>query len=219
MADYDVRPLTLQNLGDFRTVFSGDLCENCQCTYFFHADEDISWSSISLEKTRLWRGEILEGGSDGYLLYRDGEPVGWCQCLSPERLPWLTGQLGIDDPAEARIITCLFLTKASRKQGLSRVLVGAVLDAERELGTRKLYAIPASETMLTWALPSMRTTAYSPSGVTETSRELGSLIGFSVTGMSRITRGSAARSMTLTPGAVTANARLASSVMNIRVGR
>lgn len=82
----------------------------------------------ALNHQALRRG-IASGRRTGILAYRDGEPVGWCSIGPREDFPLLeTSDLlaRVDDRA-VWSITCLFVARRARRQGVSVPLIqGAV---------------------------------------------------------------------------------------------
>lgn len=96
--------------------------------------------------------EIAAGQRTGIIAYRDGEPVGWCSVGPRENYPLLeTSDLlaRVDDRA-VWSITCLFVAKRARRQGVSVPLIrGAVAFAARNHAdvVEAYPVIPMSEAM------------------------------------------------------------------------
>ncbi len=145
MNKYSLEKITAENIDDFFKVLEGDMCENCQCTYFYKAGEDIDWPNIRLEKTRKWRIDITDNFSDGYILYSEAEPIGWCQCVAIEYMPYIQHLLNISPEKDHSIVSCLFLKKEYRGKGLATKLVEKVISKCLEEDVAVLYAIPAQD--------------------------------------------------------------------------
>jgi GNAT superfamily N-acetyltransferase len=87
------------------------------------------------------REALVRAGGDGYLLYRDGAPVGWCQAAPRDSLPRLGPSLGLPADPEAWIVACLVLVPEERGRGLAHELLGRVVDALRARGARRVQAV------------------------------------------------------------------------------
>lgn len=75
------------------------------------------------------RREIASGRRTGIVAYRDSEPVGWCSIGPREDFPLLetSDLLARVDERAVWSITCLFVAKRARRQGVSVPLIqGAV---------------------------------------------------------------------------------------------
>ena len=104
-------------------VFGG-----CWCTWFhtMAADKERTYEGNRALKQRL----VEEGRAHASLVFEGEEAVAWCQFGSPEELPNIYHRKQYD--AERDLlpdwrITCLFVDKNHRRQGLSSLaLAGAV---------------------------------------------------------------------------------------------
>ena len=92
------------------------------------------WADRTPDQNRALREALLERGEyDGYLLYADGAPVGWCQVGPRDRLAKLVRWA----------ITCFLIAPGFRGQGLARALLEAVLaDLRRRGDVRRVEAFP-----------------------------------------------------------------------------
>ncbi len=78
-------------------------------------------------------------GTDGFLLYREGAAVGWCQAARRDELPLLVRGRGRPDP-EVWAISCLVLVPEARGQGLSHTFIWLVLSELRGRGVARVEA-------------------------------------------------------------------------------
>ena len=101
-------------------------------------------------RTRRNKGALVEEGrSHGILVYSGGEPVGWCQYGPKEESPRIdTGNiykrlaLGNDDKGLWRI-TCFWVDRRHRNQGVAGVGLKAALGSIRKKGGGLVEAFPA----------------------------------------------------------------------------
>ena len=79
----EVRRLTAERRSDFDRVHcKANGAEWCRCVAWWVSTWD-GWGERTAEQNDALRDELFARGEhDGYLAYRDGVPVGWCQvCL------------------------------------------------------------------------------------------------------------------------------------------
>ena len=97
----------------------------CYC-YFPYNDHAAShWHARSGEQNRAAMSAcIASGQSRGYLAYRDGEVVGWCNAA-----PWSSYPMLADEPdpdaAATGVIVCFVVAPDLRGQGIARALLDA----------------------------------------------------------------------------------------------
>ncbi|MBN1963083.1 MAG: GNAT family N-acetyltransferase [Anaerolineae bacterium] len=101
------------------------------------------WGERSAAQNRAVREDLLDRGEyDGYLLYLDGAPVGWCQAGPRDRLVKLTRQFALPADPAAWAITCFLIAPAVRGQGLAAHLLRAVLTDLWVRGAARVEAFP-----------------------------------------------------------------------------
>lgn len=114
----------------------------CYCTAWWVPTWE-EFSDRSADENRASRDELLERGEyDGYLLYLETTPVGWCQAGPRDRLEKLVRQFGLEPDDETWAITCFLIAPEHRRTGLSRYLLDEVLKDLRERGVRRVEAFP-----------------------------------------------------------------------------
>jgi GNAT superfamily N-acetyltransferase len=94
-----------------------------------------SWKDPSL--ARPCRDGILD---DGFLLYRDGSPVGWCQAAPRDRLPLVWRGRGLAPDATVWAISCMVLAPEAKGQGIAHRFLKLVLDELRRRDVRRVQA-------------------------------------------------------------------------------
>jgi GNAT superfamily N-acetyltransferase len=130
MGDYAVRPLEPGTWDGFagmverhNGVFGG-----CWCTWFH---------TMSGEKERTYEGNrslkrrlVDEGRAHAALVYDEDDVVAWCQYGSPDELPNIYHRKQYDEETDLQPdyrITCIFVDKRHRRQGLSSVALHGAL--------------------------------------------------------------------------------------------
>ena len=89
--------------------------------------------------------DVVTAGPPPGLLAFDGElAVGWCQLTPRDALPWLdrARYLGRVDEAPVWSISCFFVRRGYRRQGVASALIRAAVDAAREAHVDVVEAYP-----------------------------------------------------------------------------
>jgi GNAT superfamily N-acetyltransferase len=131
------RPLTPETWDAF-----ADLAERhngvwggCWCTFFhtFHAEKTYTVEGNRALKERL----VAEGRAHAALVFDGDVAVGWCQFGPPAELPNINHrkeyEAGVVEPPDYRI-TCFFVDRRYRRQGVSRVALRGALDLVGQRG-------------------------------------------------------------------------------------
>jgi GNAT superfamily N-acetyltransferase len=107
------------------------------------------WGARSTVENRQLRDSLCDRGEyDGYLLYVDDTPGGWCQAGPRDRIAKLARQFDLAPDPAAWAITCFQIAPAYRGQGLATFLLGEVLSDLRMRGVRRVEAFPKRGTDL-----------------------------------------------------------------------
>ena len=87
---------------------------------------------------------VKAGKSPGLLAYRDGEPVGWCAVGPRDVYPRLENSRIFKrlDDAPVWSVTCLFIAKSHRRQGVSAELLKGAVAVARKHGARIIEGYP-----------------------------------------------------------------------------
>jgi ribosomal protein S18 acetylase RimI-like enzyme len=127
----DVRKLRPELLSDFLGFFDGEaFADNprwgfCYCQFLYVDHANIEWNRRTAEENRAAAcRRIAADQMRGYLAYRDGKVVGWCNAAPRKMLDALAAE---PDPDADRIgrITCFIVAKDHRRSGVA----GALLEA------------------------------------------------------------------------------------------
>ncbi|AKU15667.1 GNAT family N-acetyltransferase [Luteipulveratus mongoliensis] len=145
VGELTVRPLSADTWDAF-----ADLAERhngvwggCWCT-FFHTFE--AEKTHTVEGNRALKEQLVREGRSHAALVFDGEvAVGWCEYGPPAELPNINHrkqyEKGVDQPPDYRV-TCFFVDKHYRRNGVSRTALTGALDLIAEAGGGVVEAYP-----------------------------------------------------------------------------
>ena len=145
MSEYTVRGLSPETWDGFARlaerhngVFGG-----CWCTYFhtMHSEKTFDAHDNRSLKRRL----VEEDRAHAALVYDGDETVAWCEYGSPEELPNIYHrkqyEAELDRSPDYRI-TCMFVDKRYRRQGILAVVLRGALDLIAQSGGGMVEAYP-----------------------------------------------------------------------------
>lgn len=102
-----------------------------------------AWSLRTAEENRKRREQLFQAGQyDGYLLYADGKPVGWCQVGPRDRLINLCEQYNFIPDPDVWAITCFLLIPGYREIGLAHYFLKEILKDLRKIGVMHVQGFP-----------------------------------------------------------------------------
>jgi GNAT superfamily N-acetyltransferase len=153
-SDFEFKPVTLSVWDDFETLFTEPGIQNgCWCMYWRLRRADCQHGYGEGNK-QAFKAVLESGQVPGILAYHKGQPVGWC-AIAPrqdtsvlDRSPTLKR---VDDQP-VWSITCFFISKPYRRQGMTELLIRAALDYARQNGAQVVEAYPL-RTEITKLLP------------------------------------------------------------------
>ncbi|MFP2912995.1 N-acetyltransferase family protein [Pyxidicoccus sp. 3LFB2] len=130
--------------GDFARLFeSRGGPKACWCMVWRVTAEEVKHTDGASRRAAMER-RVRAGTPVGILGYLDGEPVAWCSIAPREtHRKGLGGVEEADDaPGSVWSLTCLFVTRALRGQGVTRQLIDAAIAHARKRGARSIEAYP-----------------------------------------------------------------------------
>jgi GNAT superfamily N-acetyltransferase len=148
--DIQFHPLTPERWPDFEKLFGPNgACAGCWCM----------WWRLTSAQFRQMRGEanrqalqaiVESGGVPGIVAYSDGQPAGWCAIAPRHSLPRLKeGKSRIFAPVDHRpvwSVTCFFIARPFRRQGLSVKLLEAAVHHAAGHGATIIEGYPVEPT-------------------------------------------------------------------------
>jgi GNAT superfamily N-acetyltransferase len=138
-----VIPLDAAHLNDFFQVHGQpNEADWCYCVAWWVPTWE-GWGQRTAAENRALRHKLFrQGRYDGYLLYVDGQPAGWCQCGPRDRFPKLLRQFKLEHDPQIWAITCLLIAPPFRKQKLAHRLLAEILKDLKTKGVNRIQAFP-----------------------------------------------------------------------------
>ena len=138
-----IRPLTPNLWPALEDLFGKKgACSGCWCMYWRIGS---AYYKRPRKKNKAAFREVVKRGPPPGLLAFDGDlAVGWCQLTPREALPWLdrAWRLKRVDDVPVWSLSCFYVRKGYRKQGVTSALIEAALKAARRAKAPALEAYP-----------------------------------------------------------------------------
>lgn len=132
------KPVTDKNVSDFETLFGRRGGPNwCWCMAFRASPNEIKDSKSASRKAQML-SRIHGGEKVGLIGYDGDEPVAWISVAPKETFRSLGGAEG----EKIWSITCMFIARTHRGQGLSPLLVAAAAKEAKKHKAKILEAYP-----------------------------------------------------------------------------
>lgn len=146
---YETRPLTASRWNDLVAVFGENgACAGCWCMFFRLSGREHTAGEGEVNRARL-RALVEAAKPQGVLAYAGGEPVGWA-AVSPRagyarlrRSPLPVGEI---DDAGVWALTCLYVPREHRRDGVGHALVDGAVAYAAASGARLVEAYPVDVT-------------------------------------------------------------------------
>jgi GNAT superfamily N-acetyltransferase len=144
MPKLSFHPLTPERWPDLERLFGArGACAGCWCMWWRLGRAE--WNRGQGEGNRKAFRKIVRAGAEpGVLAYADGEPIGWCAIAPREQYPRL-GSSRILQPVDEQpvwSVTCFFIARGFRRQGLSTELLKAAVAFARARGAKIVEGYP-----------------------------------------------------------------------------
>jgi GNAT superfamily N-acetyltransferase len=150
MNDFIVKELNASTWNDFETLFlkHKGVRGGCWCVYHKMTMGEFIQSTRE-QRQQLHKDLVMQGKTNGILVYDHGVPIAWCQYGRAETFASSYdhvrdyGRLAI--PSELKPgwrITCLFVDKDRRKEGWSRIALQAAVQSIASQGGGIIEAFP-----------------------------------------------------------------------------
>ncbi|PDQ21635.1 acetyltransferase [Mesorhizobium sanjuanii] len=96
------------------------------------------------ENKAAFRQAVENGPSPGVLVFNGDKAVGWCQVTPRDAVPWLDRLWGLRrvDDVPVWSLSCLYVRKRYRRQGVTSHLIAAALETARRAHAPALEAYP-----------------------------------------------------------------------------
>jgi len=144
----EIVPLSAERLPEFLAFFDGPAFadnpkwRSCYCQ-FLHVDHAVvDWQSRSADTNRAAAcSRIGAGRMQGYLAYRDGRPVGWCNAAPRSLMEAFAGEPDADAAAIGQI-GCFVVAPSERRSGIAAALLDAACAGLKTQGLAIAAATP-----------------------------------------------------------------------------
>lgn len=147
----EIRKLCPELMQDFLLFFDGEaFADNpkwgscfCQFLYFDHGK--LNWEARTVKENRAAACDrICANQMEGYIAYRDGKPIGWCNAAPRTMMDSFADE---PDPDASRMgeITCFVVAMDHRRSGVATSLLHAACDGLRARGLEIAEALPKAE--------------------------------------------------------------------------
>jgi GNAT superfamily N-acetyltransferase len=149
----EIRQLGPALLQDFLRFFDGEaFADNpkwgfCFCQFLYVDHAKVDWAARSVQANRAAACDrICTNRMEGYIAYRDGNPIGWCNAAPRTMMDSFADE---PDPDAARMgeITCFVVAKAHRRSGVATALLQAACDGLKARGLEIAEALPNAEAL------------------------------------------------------------------------
>ncbi len=142
---YSFQALAQSNWADFEQLFGEKgACGGCWCM-LWRLPHKAFESGKGTGNRMAMHTLVMKGSSPGLLLYHKNRPIAWCSVSPRQDFIYFqkTRSLQPIDDKPVWAISCLFVDKAYRRQGVSRVLLESVEKHVRTQGGKLLEAYPS----------------------------------------------------------------------------
>lgn len=142
----ECRPVGPDSWGDIVELFGDNgAYSNCWCTWFLMTSSEFDATAPDARRQTL-EGRVRSGRPSGVLAYRGADPVGWCAVgprVDYDRLtsPRARSYRSVDD-RETWAITCFYIPREMRGQGIATALLDAAVGYVRREGVTAVDAHP-----------------------------------------------------------------------------
>ena len=146
--DLVIAPLTLAHWPDFERLFGPKgACAGCWCMYLRTTGKvfNINCADGGAANREAFRALVESGSQPGLLAWRQGEPVGWVAVAPREeygRVLRSPVHRPLDRAGPVYAITCFFIARVFRGQGLADTLLNAAVAFAGSRGAALVEAYP-----------------------------------------------------------------------------
>ena len=141
---FTYHPLTPDRWADLKALFgSRGACGGCWCMAWRLSPSDFARRKGDGNRRAL-RALVKKGEPTGILAYDGADPIGWCAVAPREATPRLERSkvLARLDDLPVWSVTCFFVARGHRKQGVTVALLRAAAAHARRAGARILEGYP-----------------------------------------------------------------------------
>lgn len=147
--EFTVKEYSQETWADFEALFGKHkgVRGGCWCT--FHLCTSSQYDKMARDQRRVFQKALADQGrGSGLIVYDQGTPIAWCQFGLAERFPRydrMRAYQALDLPADLRPrwrISCIFVDKHRRREGLSQFALHAAVELIRKKGGGIVESFP-----------------------------------------------------------------------------
>lgn len=143
--ELSVKPLSPATWEDFAVLAErhNGVWGGCWCTWF-HRSDTVRTGDTAFNR-ELKKALVMSGRAHAALVYDGDRPVGWCQYGSPGELPHIYHQKQVETDGYTFPdwrITCFFVDKAYRGNGVAKAALLGALELIRQAGGGMVESYP-----------------------------------------------------------------------------
>jgi len=147
----EIRKLGPELVQDFLRFFDGEaFADNpkwgfCFCQFLYVDHAKVHWATRTAQENRAAACDrICTSRMEGYIAYRAGVPIGWCNAAPRTMMASFADE---PDPDADRMgqITCFVVAKPHRRSGVATALLQAACAGLKARGLQIAEALPMAE--------------------------------------------------------------------------
>ncbi len=117
-------------------------CHGCWCMYWRIGP--AYRRKPSAQNKAAFRQVVKRGPAPGLLAFHGHLAVGWCQLTPRDAIPWIDHEWRLKPVGHVPVwsLSCLYVRKGYRRQGVTAALIEAALKAAKRAGAPALEAYP-----------------------------------------------------------------------------
>ncbi len=141
-----IERLSIENKQDFYRVHTDQVCGGwCFCAAWWMPTWEGFGDRASSEN-RMLREDLFDKHIyDGYIVYFDDEPQGWCQVGKRDQFPLLLHKFTLEPDAEVWAVTCMAIPERFQGKGLAHKILALIIEDLTSRGAKRMQAYPKAD--------------------------------------------------------------------------
>ena len=168
-----IEPLTAALWPDLEDLFdTTGPCGRCWCMYWQLGPAYRKQPGAA--NRAVFRAVVERGPPPGLLAFDGDRAIGWCQVTPRDAVPWLDREWRLKriDDLPVWSLSCLYVRKGCRRQGVTTALIEAALAMAKRAGAPALEAYPFDAAVSPSATGTGYASTFLRAGFTEVARHV-----------------------------------------------